>query len=326
MKKVLILLMVLFLMTSCNLLKKEDELIQENDKLVEIVKIGSASITEVKGIELNDEDIGGFNFSTVFTILALDQDNKIVKLKLDVVDTKTTFNKEGVIKPINQEILSKANLKDNDYTQLEILENYALNKTVNELLSIKIEDGKIIEEELKNLITIDISVYLKAVAKAFNNLKTVSGVDKIGIGQFTKTSIKEADAEKNASFAVNSNLAFIAIDVKGQLVYVNFDVAQSSGGLKKDMTTTVSENIKTKKEKGNDYKMAEHSSIGKEWFEQVEALENYILNKTVDVAVSMELVENNGQHIPQTEELKTSVTIGVDTQLVSLVEAFKNLK
>lgn len=343
MKKLFIVLVALFLIVGCTPKTttpevKEEKKTEEKATISAIAKVGSGSTTSVKGVELNDEGMGKFSFTTTFAVLAVDQDGKIVKLKLDAVKPETTFNKEGVITPIEKDILSKVTLKEEYgmakaspikaelYTQLEALENYAVGKTIPELLATPQKDGKFTSEELTSSVTITVSDYLKAIEKAAANLKDVANVDKIGLGQVTTTSVKEADDEKNASFAVNSNLAFVAVDAEGKLVYVNFDVAQSSAGLKKDMTTTVTEEVKTKKEKGAEYGMLKASAIGKEWFEQAEALETYVLGKTVDVAAAMELVEVNNHHVPAIEELKTSVTIGVDKHLVSLVEATKNLK
>ena len=63
-----------------------------------------------------------------------------------------------------------------------------------------------------------------------------------------------------------------------------------------------------KKALGADYGMVVASSIGKEWFEQAEALEQWMVGKTVEELSTAD-----------TEDLKTSCTMGID----EYVEAVK---
>ena len=73
--------------------------------------------------------------------------------------------------------------------------------------------------------------------------------------------------------------------------------------------------VKSKKELGEDYGMRNASAIKKEWFEQAEALEAWMVGKTPAEITGLELLEE----VPQAEDLMSSVTIKV----VGYLDAFK---
>ena len=77
----------------------------------------------------------------------------------------------------------------------------------------------------------------------------------------------------------------------------------------------------------SDYGLKKYSSIGKEWFEQVNALEAYCIGKTVSDVSSMQMKEENGkQEIPAAAELTSSCTISCDQFIDALKKAEMNVK
>lgn len=76
----------------------------------------------------------------------------------------------------------------------------------------------------------------------------------------------------------------------------------------------------SKKELGDSYNMKAYSDIGKEWYEQIKALEDYIVLNGVD---KIELDEN-GKVI--NTDLKANCTIAVDQYLTLVNEAENNIK
>ena len=80
-------------------------------------------------------------------------------------------------------------------------------------------------------------------------------------------------------------------------------------------------------ENGDAYKMKEYSSIGKEWYEQVNALEAYCIGKTVSDVSSMQMKEVDGrQNIPAVAELTSSCTISCDQFIAALKKAEANAR
>ena len=74
--------------------------------------------------------------------------------------------------------------------------------------------------------------------------------------------------------------------------------------------------------------MAGVSEIGKEYFEQVKALGEWMVGKTVAEVTGMETFERDASHtaVPAVEDLKSSVTITVGAYLEALAEAETNAK
>jgi hypothetical protein len=77
----------------------------------------------------------------------------------------------------------------------------------------------------------------------------------------------------------------------------------------------------TKVEKGADYGMIANSAIGKEWFEQAAALTAYFVGKTADEVAAIEM---DADAVPVSEDLKTSVSVGIDDYLASFAKAVAN--
>ncbi len=86
------------------------------------------------------------------------------------------------------------------------------------------------------------------------------------------------------------------------------------GGLGNVLGGYASGNIKSKKDLGPDYGMVKASVIGKEWFEQIEALENWMIGKTVAeiTGLTVKEVDENHKAVPDVPELTSSVTISVE--------------
>ena len=88
-------------------------------------------------------------------------------------------------------------------------------------------------------------------------------------------------------------------------------------------TGDINEPIKTKKEMGYEYGLGESSEIKKEWFEQIASLEDWATGKTINEVLALELNEEN---VPVSEELKSSISIGVSDQLAALKKAYEDAK
>ena len=77
------------------------------------------------------------------------------------------------------------------------------------------------------------------------------------------------------------------------------------------------------------YGMKAASGIGKEWFEQAEALEDWCVGKTVEEVVTMPTYDKgDGRHtqVPDDVDLKTGCTIDMGSFLNALQEAADNAK
>lgn len=83
---------------------------------------------------------------------------------------------------------------------------------------------------------------------------------------------------------------------------------------------TAKDKEKTKRELGNDYNMKQASGIGKEWYEQVDFLENYIVKHGVDS------IELNDDGTADNDDVEAGCTITIDGFLKAVEDAKANAK
>ena len=133
---------------------------------------------------------------------------------------------------------------------------------------------------------------------------------------------EEGEVENLAMGQVDSVIATAAFDQEGRVVDVIIDTAQTRVHFDEDMQldSDPAEEILTKKELGDDYDMRRASEIDKEWDEQIEALEEWMVGKTVEEINALDM--DNGY--PADPDLTTSVTITVTDYLAALEKAYHN--
>lgn len=147
---------------------------------------------------------------------------------------------------------------------------------------------------------------------------------KVGMGAVVSPSLRDATADKAGQVQMNTTMAVVALDAEGKVVSVSFDVAQQALAVNTDGTTgdATAVDTRTKIEKEGDYNMAGASSIGKELFEQVNAMEDWMVGKTVDEVLGMELGENSSAHSnTPVGDLAASCTITVTDYLAAFKKA-----
>ena len=140
------------------------------------------------------------------------------------------------------------------------------------------------------------------------------------------SSSKAATAEKDGTAQVDSTLVGVIL-VDGKIAACEIDTVQSKVNFNAagEITTELGTVYKTKTELGFDYGMVAYnaSPIGKEWFEQIDALEEYVVGMTVDEVKAIAL-DDAGKATD--DDLKAGCTIGVKDYLAALVTACENAK
>ena len=100
-------------------------------------------------------------------------------------------------------------------------------------------------------------------------------------GYAISSEIKEDEYNKSeTALEIDSVCAAVLVDADGKIIDVKIDEAQTKPDLKKD-NGDVSD-LRTKLEKKEDYGMKSASPIGKEWYEQAAAYEQWCIGKTAD--------------------------------------------
>lgn len=135
-------------------------------------------------------------------------------------------------------------------------------------------------------------------------------------------SSKEATEEKDGTAQVDSTAVAVLVDDKGVITNIVIDVVQTKFDFSAtgEITTDLAKTFDSKKELGYDYDMKGASPIGKEWFEQAEALEKYVTGKTLAEVKGIALEDG----YPTDEDLVSSVTMNISGVINAIEKAVNN--
>ena len=313
-------------------------------------KTGLGMVTSMSGTDAEDEDPAKTQADVTVCEATFDQDGKIVAISFDVVQAKATVDADGVV-TVAEDVKTKLELGDDYnmkkyanpaavgewYEQAAALEAYCIGKTAAEVAAMELGPNAYDHtdtpavEELKSTCTISVTAFLNALTKAYDNATTeYTGYAKAGLGMVTNMSGTDAEDEDPAKTQADVTAVALALDADGKIVAISIDVVQAKATVDADGVVTVAEDVKTKRELGDDYNMKKYASpaaVG-EWYEQANAFEAYCIGKTADEVAGMPLGENAHGYTdaPAAEELKSTCTISVTAFLNAIAKAAVNAK
>ncbi len=122
---------------------------------------------------------------------------------------------------------------------------------------------------------------------------------------------------------VDSVAVAVVVDGDGKIVSCKLDTAQNKMGFTTEGKVVKTEEFKTKKELKDDYGMKAASGIGKEWYEQAEAMEAYVIGKTAEEIKGIAVDESNK---PTDADLLAGVTVSIGGYKTAAVKAVDNAK
>jgi len=289
-----------------------------------VYKLGTGSFTEASSRNAVVDTAGRVQFTSVYATVLVDKAGKIAYVNIDSAQNSGTFDTAGVI--VKAEAAKTKKEKGADYgmkaasgiqkewfEQIAALETYFTGKTIDEIMAMKLTEEA--PDDLKTSVTIGITAYQEAVKRAVANAVEVKGLKSVGTASVTELSSRNAVVETAGRVQTNVYYAGVALDKNGKVLLVAIDTAQNSGTFDTAGVIVKAEAGKTKKEKGADYGMKAASGIQKEWFEQIAALEAYMVGKTSAEIKAIPTVEE----APSGDDLKTSVTVGI-TSYQAVVE------
>ena len=105
---------------------------------------------------------------------------------------------------------------------------------------------------------------------------------KTGLATYTHTNDTYGWTEdRNGQSAVSTTIVAAVFDNDGKIIDISIDEVESRTGFDAtgQLTNYTGEEIISKKEMGNDYGMKAASGIGKEWYQQIESLEKWLIGK-----------------------------------------------
>ncbi len=158
------------------------------------------------------------------------------------------------------------------------------------------------------------------------------GAVKLGLGQKTmidkSADLTEKDGVKAGAAQVDTMMCAVVVDASGKVVSIRFDTAQTKVTFDEagKITSDKAVEYPTKRELGDEYGMKKASSIGKEWFEQVDAIEKWMTGKTADQIKGMKVKTTEEGTVSDEADLTSSATIKIDEFLEVAAEAIANAK
>lgn len=177
-----------------------------------------------------------------------------------------------------------------------------------------------------------ISALLLALVLCLTSVAALA--DTYGLGLVTGVSGKDAsvvDGENyDGSFGVDTTICALVLDDAGIIKSIKFDVQQTKLAFSPEakVTTDVTAEFPSKLEKGEAYGMRAASPIGKEWFEQVAALEAFCIGKTPADVLATPTYQKDENHtaVPEDADLKAGVTMTIGDFLAALEKAAASAK
>ncbi len=155
---------------------------------------------------------------------------------------------------------------------------------------------------------------------------------KVGTASYTHTNDSYGYTEgRNGRGAVSTTLVAAVFDNNGQIVRISIDEVETDVGFDNagQLADFTPGEVKSKKELGDAYGMKAASSIGKEWYEQIESLEKWLEGKKANTIVGgaaadlgrmmgdnsdMGYINQQGTYIPGSA---SDITRGADNSITS---------
>lgn len=112
-----------------------------------------------------------------------------------------------------------------------------------------------------------------------------SAAYRIGIGSYTTTDSSYSSVEgENGTGVVSTTYATVVFDSNDIIKKVYIDQVESKvhfDSMGQIVTNGADTNVRTKRELGDEYGMKNASPIGKEWYEQINGIESWLVGKNI---------------------------------------------
>lgn len=177
-----------------------------------------------------------------------------------------------------------------------------------------------------------ILIVLLVSAAIFAGCST-GGSLKLGMASITtmshSTDLADNDGVKSGKAQADTMVCAVAVDSAGKVVSIRIDMVQSPIVFDETgkITTDKATEFKTKRQLGGDYGMKKASQIGREWYEQTDAIEKWMVGKTAAQIQAMKVkAAEEGGNVSDEADLVTAATVGIDDFIRVAVEAINSAK
>ena len=168
-------------------------------------------------------------------------------------------------------------------------------------------------------------IVFAAVAALLLVSMTACALAATGLGTVGTVTNTAATAEKNGSVSGYIYTCAVTLDDAGRITGVVFDAMQPKGAFDVSGAIVGEEktDVATKQEIGEGYGMKKVSQIGKEWDEQMDALSDWCVGKTLEEVLAVALDESG--HTTDVD-LLSGCTVHINDQLEALRKAIESAR
>ncbi|MBR5317514.1 MAG: hypothetical protein IKU39_06450 [Lachnospiraceae bacterium] len=230
----------------------------------------------------------------------------IISCIIDAVQSKAGFAADGtLVGEVAGSVLSKAQLgedyglkaysgvgKEWDEQTLAFCE-YVTGKTVEEATSIALtETTAPADADLAASVSIAVGDFVNLVKKAGEGVASETTTVKTGFA-VSATIGAESAGEKDGTTTTDISVVAVTVTEDGVIESCKIDAVQGKVSFTAEgKISSEAGAVLSKKELGDDYGMRVASGIGKEWDEQIAAIEAYAVGKTVEELKTKAIDEN----------------------------------
>jgi len=268
---------------------------------------------------------------------SVDADGVITAAVIDALQPTVTFDAEGQItSDVAAEVKTKnelgadygmvnaSGIQKEWYEQASAFAQYAVGKTKAELEALPVADGKTTDADLLASVTVTVTDMQTAMMKTVDDAVSMASGVKTGLAVLTSIAgSTSADGETDGRAKVDITMVAVLVDEDGTILDFKLDFLQPYTSWDAEGHVIEKKEFKTKRELGDDYGMRAASAIGLEWYEQADAFEQYVIGKTLEDVLALELDE---EYRPADVDLAASVTIHVDSYVAALEKAVTTAK
>lgn len=252
------------------------------------VKTGLGIVSQIVDVKETTLEV-----NSVAAAVTVDADGKIVDVKIDeaqtkpdlavsngdVTDLRTKYEKQADYNMKNAS--AAAGIGKEWYEQADAFMAWAKGKTAEEVKAGVGADGYATDADLKAGCTIVASGFVTAVDKAVASAQELGATSTDTLKLAVKTEKYYESNETNLQY--DSNFAAVTVDADGKITSCLVDASQGKCSIENGKFTVAAGEFKTKKELKEEYNMKAASAaagIGKEWYEQAKAYEDWAKGKT----------------------------------------------
>ena len=245
--------------------------------------------------------------SVTSNIIAMTTDGEVItSCIIDAVQSKAGFAADGtLVGEVAGSVLSKAQLgedyglkaysgvgKEWDEQTLAFCE-YVTGKTVEEATSIALtETTAPADADLAASVSIAVGDFVNLVKKAGEGVASETTTVKTGFA-VSATIGAESAGEKDGTTTTDISVVAVTVTEDGVIESCKIDAVQGKVSFTAEgKISSEAGAVLSKKELGDDYGMRVASGIGKEWDEQIAAIEAYAVGKTVEELKTKAIDEN----------------------------------